>query len=282
MTQVRVTEWGVYSYFTFLAEDIIMFPNMRDKTIELTKILHGTDGTPTIQIVGVLSLPPFQPEAAIYRISSRGEPNPIGRHCTLASPPPMTRPFRESPTESLVLFQVMVQVENPVHLNIQSFTFVTHRKTLLSYANAEHSLVSNNVDKIDWSKWGPHNTRWFEGDEASTRWITMSTGQRYAYLYDAYGGPTCSICLCDFNPYRVRYALAHLRDRGCPHPLSGNTQQIVTWETRIHNTSVFIGDVVTQLPYVRTTTEAKYDYDGILLDEERIIGLHVRPFLDVP
>jgi hypothetical protein len=39
---------------------------------------------------------------------------------------------------------------------------------------------------------------------------------------------------------------------------------------------VFAGEVEGRLPYVAYVSERDYEYDGVLLDEERILGITVR------
>jgi hypothetical protein len=40
--------------------------------------------------------------------------------------------------------------------------------------------------------------------------------------------------------------------------------------------TVFREDVRSALPYIETVTQNKYGYEGILIDEERILGLEMR------
>ena len=39
---------------------------------------------------------------------------------------------------------------------------------------------------------------------------------------------------------------------------------------------MFREDVWLALPYIETVTQNKYGYEGVLIDEERILGLEVR------
>jgi hypothetical protein len=47
-------------------------------------------------------------------------------------------------------------------------------------------------------------------------------------------------------------------------------------DTVIAAGSMFKEDVRSSLPYVEVVTETEYEYDGVLIDEERILGLKVR------
>lgn len=43
----------------------------------------------------------------------------------------------------------------------------------------------------------------------------------------------------------------------------------------VQPTGIFAECVGSALPYVGCTSEARYTFDGVLLDEERVIGLKV-------
>ena len=40
--------------------------------------------------------------------------------------------------------------------------------------------------------------------------------------------------------------------------------------------TMFREDVRSALPYIETVTQKKYRYEGVMMDEERILGLEVR------
>ena len=46
--------------------------------------------------------------------------------------------------------------------------------------------------------------------------------------------------------------------------------------------TMFREDVRSALPYIRTVTQKKYRYEGVMMDEERILGLEVHPLLWLP
>ena len=96
------------------------------------------------------------------------------------------------------------------------------------------------------------------------------------------------IIVHDFNPYAVHAALACEASQGRTQECekswvlpNGNRQTIKVEEDVILAGSVFREDVRSALPYIETVTQTRYGYEGVLIDEERILGLVVRslPFL---
>jgi hypothetical protein len=135
---------------------------------------------------------------------------------------------------------------------------------------------------VPWAEWGVAATRWFEGDPASMRWITTTAGQRAVTMEDV-GSPT-PIIVRDFNPYMVRSARGGVSANGRPQGYNwsaqlpnGNRMAVKVEESVLNAGSVFKEDVRSSLPYVEIVTRAEYRYEGVLIDEERILGLKVCP-----
>ena len=114
------------------------------------------------------------------------------------------------------------------------------------------------------------------------RWPVVTAGQRAVTMED---GASAPIIARDFNPYAVRSARARAA-------ASGHLQQWCDWSEDLPNGnqmtlkvddnviaagSVFQDDVRSSLPYVEVVTLAEYRYDGVMIDEERILGMKVCP-----
>jgi hypothetical protein len=93
------------------------------------------------------------------------------------------------------------------------------------------------------------------------------------------------IIVRDFNSYAVRSACAraaaggHLQQR-CDWSEdlpNGNLMTVKVDDSVLPAGSVFKDDVRSSLPYVEVVTRAEYCYEGVLIDEERILGLKVCP-----
>jgi hypothetical protein len=293
--QLRSSEWGAYAYFSFLTEDTLVIPNLIQNTLEIVKIVIKNDDIPCLEPLCVLNLPPLTRRASIVRLGCRAEPNPTGAG-PLAIPPPSRRPFRDKAEDAIILFSVLIE-EMQMHPGqfhfpeTRPFTFILHRHALLAHIPAAHRACASFCStpepspatvQVPWEAWGPAATRWFEGDPASMRWITTTAGQRAVTMED--GAPT-PIIVRDFNPYAVRSTRARASASG------GDSQQPSDWTKDLPNGnrmtlkvedsvldagSVFKGDVRSSLPYVETVTRAEYRYEGVLIDEERILGLKVK------
>jgi hypothetical protein len=89
------------------------------------------------------------------------------------------------------------------------------------------------------------------------------------------------IIVRDFNPYAVREAaqgrLQEYTDRDAREKSrilpNGNRQTVKMEEDVIPAGSMFKEDVRSALPYIETVTQTRYGYEGVLIDEERILGL---------
>jgi hypothetical protein len=290
--QLRSSEWGAYAYFSFLSQDTLVIPNLIQNTLEVAKIVIDSDDTPRLVPLCVLHLPSLTRRASIVRLGCRAEPNPIGSN-SLAVPAPPTRPFRDKAEDAIVLFNVLIE---DVHLHAgqfhfpetRPFTFIVHRSALLERIPAAHRACAPfcaapwpapTAVQVPWAEWGVGATRWFEGDPASMRWITTTAGQRAVTMEDSAPTP---IIVRDFNPYAVRSARMRAGASGLVPQCNWDEQlpnrnrlTLKVEDTVLLAGSVFKEDVRSSLPYVEIVTQEQYSYEGVLIDEERILGLKV-------
>jgi hypothetical protein len=114
-----------------------------------------------------------------------------------------------------------------------------------------------------------------------------TAGQRAVTMEDRTPTP---IIVRDFNPYAVRevaqgrlqeYADRDAREKSRILP-NGNRQTVKMEEDVIPAGSMFKEDVRSALPYIETVTQTRYGYEGVLIDEERILGLEVRSLSSCP
>ena len=271
-----------------------MIPNLIENTLEIAKIVIKNEDIPCLVPLCVLNLPPLTRRASIVRLGCRAEPNPTGLG-PLALPAPSKRPFRDKAEDAIILFSVLVEDMqlHPAQFHFpetRPFTFIVHRRALFAHipdAHRDSAPFCSTPEpapatvQVPWEAWGPAATRWFEGDPASMRWITTTAGQRAVTMED--GAPT-PIIVRDFNPYAVRSACAwalasgHSQDRDWSKELPNGNQMLLKVEDSVLEAgSVFKDDVRSSLPYVEVVTRAEYQYEGVLIDEERILGLKVRP-----
>jgi hypothetical protein len=104
--------------------------------------------------------------------------------------------------------------------------------------------------KVPWKTWGPTNSRILERD--SITWGGLSAERHAAAVLMS------RIMIRDYNPYRVRHALALLGVAGREVTLACGSVVKVVKEASIHPGGFFHDDIETSLPYVETVTS----YDG--------------------
>ncbi|KAH9980744.1 hypothetical protein BJV74DRAFT_85796 [Russula compacta] len=305
----QTSSWGASPCFSFLSQDTLVVPNLIQNTLELFKIVVDSDNddAPRLIPLCVLNLPPLNERASIVRLGCRAEPNPIGSSGALAIPAPSSRPFRDKAEDAIMLFSMLIEDVPPEgdHLHYpetNSFTFIMHRRALAAQIPAEHracapyccSVVpAEEPVQVPWEAWGVAATRWFEGGDAWTRWITTTAGQRAVMME---GDPPTPITVRDFNPYAVHAARARSaaaaatagsasgqssreqpqaqQGRNWSEPLpNGNRMTLKVEESVLPAGNKFQEDVRSALPYVEVVTRDEYSYEGVLIDEERILGL---------
>ncbi|KAI0285743.1 hypothetical protein BC826DRAFT_1050602 [Russula brevipes] len=284
---LRPSERGAYAYFSFLSEDTLVLPNLIQNTLEIVKIAIESDDTPRLVLLCKLNLPPLTWHASIVLFGCRAEPNPTGSRGPLAIPAPSSRPFRDKAEDAIIQFNVLIEDVRLHSPDRRLFTFIVHRRALLGHIPAayrECALFCSIPEpapapaNVPWAEWGVTETRWFEGDPASMRWVTMTAGQRAVTMQDV--GATTPIIVRDFNPYMVRSARGRVSANGRPQGYNwsaqlpnGNRMAVKVEESVLSAGSVFKEDVRSSLPYVEIVTRAEYRYEGVLIDEERILGL---------
>jgi hypothetical protein len=284
-------ERGAYAHFSFLSQDTLVFPNSIRNTLEVIKIVIESHDTLRLMFLCVLYLPPLSQRNSIFHLSCHTEPNPVGSG-PLAIPAQYNRPFRDKAEAAIIQFHMLIGVtrthvgDSPV---TRQFTFIMHRRALLAHISAAHRACApfcsmpestHPVVQVPWSAWGPGSTRWFEWGNQSVPWMTTTAGQRTVTLEDRMPG---SILLRDFNPYAVRAARSLAGASGqsqqgnwAKQLPNGNQMTLIVEDSVLTAGSIFEEDVRSSLPYVEIGTQRKYQYDGVLIDDERILGVKVR------
>ena len=283
---------SIYACFSFLTEDTLVIPNLLQNNLEIMRIVvdESDDDVPHLVPLCTLGLPPLASNASIIHLRCRAEPNPTGSG-PLIVPAHSSRPFRDTAADAIVLFNLLTEDLTDQFFYRTPFTFIVHRRALIAHIPpAQRScapfraVAGAELTTVPWSAWGIPVTRWLRSDPSSG-WITTTAGQRAVMMED---GTSTPIIVRDFNPYAVRAALAQGRmQQECDHDVreksrvlpNGNKQTVKVEEVVIPAGSIFREDVRSALPYIETVTQTRYGYDGVLMDEERILGLEVRSLL---
>jgi len=287
--RLRSSKWGNCAY-TFLTVDTLVITNPLQSTLEIVRIVvDGRDDDVTRLVpLCTLCLPLLAEHASIVRLGCHAEPNPTGSS-PLLIPPPSSRPFRDKAADAIVLFNLLIEDADPHarHFFSENFTFIVHRRALIEQIpSAQRAcppfrfVPGAAPTLVPWSAWGAPATRWFES--ASIGWIATTAGQRAIMME---GHKLTPIIVRDFNPHAVRAALAREAAQGRPREgdraaqqqlSNGNMQVLKVAEDVIQAGTVFAEEVRSALPYIETVTQNRYGYDGVLIDEERILGLETR------
>jgi len=261
-------------------------PNSYEHTLEVLKIVIDSDDAPRLVLLCVLHLPPLAENASLGHYDCRAEPNPTGSG-PIAISPSSDRPFRDKAEDAIVVFDMSYN-------NYSSgarrdwLKFIVHRRALLAHIPTAHRTCTPfcsppapvpAVLHVPWSEWGPPATRLFTGNFATSYWITTTAGQRAVTLEDRMPSP---IIIRDFNPYALRAARALAAENG--HSEQGNwSQQLPNGNRMTLNVEdsvltagfIFKEDVRSSLPYVEVVTQDEYHYGGVMMDDQKILGLKV-------
>ena len=267
-----------------------MIPNLIENALEVAKIVIDSDDTPHLVPLCVHHLPPLSRNASVYHLFCRAEPNVTGSG-PIAIPPPSNRPFRDKAEDAIIIFHMCYEHSPELWSQTQSsswFTLVVQRRALFAHIPAVHRACmpfcsapepTPPLVHVPWSAWGPSAKRWFLSNATSTSWITTTAGQRMVTLEDRIPSP---IIVRDFNPYVVRATRALATASG--QSPGGNWRKLPNENRTILKVegsvlparTIFKEDVLSFLPYVEIVTQREYHYEGVMIDEERILGLKVR------
>ncbi|KAI0318530.1 hypothetical protein OF83DRAFT_940539 [Amylostereum chailletii] len=280
---LRMSPPDVYTGFVFLSDNLLVLPNAARNHLEICVLARPNPNLPPVlRPIHYLYLPPLAPGVHIAYADMAAKPSPSASRGPSPLAAPYT-PFTSDPSAAVIMIDFHLHRSDPDGLVSRSPCCVVHRHVLLSYAlsSLQRSLhpQSNALDvpSTPWDDWGPHTTRWLDFPPEDARWATCA-GQRLVSIAGAREAP---LCVLDFNPYNVRRALAplpHLRPDLPPDPVvlpNGNALRVIVRPSVVRAAEWYASDIVSALPYVETTTARTYVYDGISMDEERILGMRL-------
>ncbi|KAF8880304.1 hypothetical protein BD779DRAFT_1094532 [Infundibulicybe gibba] len=213
----------------------------------------------------IIALPHF--ERQINGISCRGEPNPVGLTSTLNS----GRPFHPSSLSAIIIFHVYVQ-PSMVQPGC-SVTLMIHRQSMVDILNTHlsQSPLGEVLQPLPWVAWGPPVSRWFHTSGIPTRWVTSTAGQRCVSIPRITALRRSSpITIYDFNPANVAMAKNYLKHNPDRYLFCDKGEEIFD---DIYG--LFSIPVYSRLPYCGVESEGEYEYHGVLMDEERLLGIKV-------
>jgi len=283
--KLKSPEKKTYQHFSHLTQDILVIPNLIQNTFELVKIVIDNDDKPHFMLLCVLHLPPLIQDTSLSHVSCRAEPKPTGSG-RLFIPPRRDRPFHDKAEDAIVIFHTAYS--HSCRILMDWLTLIVHRRGLLTHIPAAHRACAPfcptpeptpALVEVPWSVWGPPATRLFAWNPTPMCYIETTAGQRAVILEDYMPTP---IIVRDFNPYAVRAARAlapvgqsQQVDWGKRLP-NGNRMSLKVEDSVLSAGSIFKEDVCSSLPYIEVVTQGEYQYDGVMMDDERILGFRVR------
>ncbi|KAH9027579.1 hypothetical protein EDB84DRAFT_1563384 [Lactarius hengduanensis] len=242
---------------TFLSEDTLVLVQKQGNALELCRIIPGD--TPVLVTHSVLVLPALQRGISCIMVECQGDQ-------VVPSGDLLTRSrrlhFVSDPNATVLCFTLgFRQVVGGLDY-LRSVSFWVRRCSLYEYAirggNQEHP----------WEAWGPSVTRWTDWEHGLAP--CRPGGSRSALfpmlIEVGAGNP---IVIRDFHPERVRRALARNQS---PSSSKGRLK-VVTESSKIEKGDEFLNDIVSSLPYCEATSEKRYGYHEVLIDDERIVGI---------
>lgn len=301
-----------YDGFVFLTSDLVLLPNSFAETFEVLQLPDLTkpgDISPnSFKRIARLGLPRMNLNFGIFNITCRADPNPFGaphpkREDVREWQRSHSRPFSADPSRALVLAHILIREsdlrQGPQphwRLRWHRLNLVFHRYAIVDaiHAQAQEPRVMDDEGEegrdidIPWNKWAPGNVRFWVGDEEHSVWITTTAGQRFAGL-DMDG----QLVVKNFNPYAVKRMRALDTDEMQEDQALGESTNVELFDT-YERTSADHGCLETvfsiddtgfeELPFVETVSDLSSlgkEFNSVLMDEERIIGLIVSRHAEV-
>ncbi|KAJ7110602.1 hypothetical protein C8R44DRAFT_883735 [Mycena epipterygia] len=235
----------------FLAEDTILVPNGKDKSLD------------------------------VYHIPSDGKAKKAHRIVLEADAPRSAAPswnrrrYTSGAEDSLlfVIFETMGNDGEDPDDGVDEFVFVVHRTALLQVLrNRQKKNKSTTPCRV----WGPIITRWLDTVTMGTGLLNMSHGQRFVWLaHDAAQTPA-PIHVLDFTARAVGLRMANQTQ---PNPPTATMRLVEMTDPTIIDHPAFLFPVRSHLPYVETVSTATFDYGAVAVNEENILGIK---FADSP
>ncbi|KAF9524798.1 hypothetical protein CPB83DRAFT_897597 [Crepidotus variabilis] len=268
-------------------------------------------------LVHSLLLPPLLPNRQIIRISCRADPNPTSGGLfpkyTRKERPFAHNPEDAITIFTLAIQQLD---EDGTEGSWKHFVMLVHRRALLEIVEdsiPRYPGTSKHTRVSPYTSWGPNITRWFAENDFSTGFITTTSGQRCVQYvsgsrnrrrgaagesdgFEAMQGgegeldpprEPDTIEILDFNPWHVKlgrhmgglvgvgdWLFGVVGGRNLLTPTSSMDEHP---SNVLPRNNTFKNPVVGRLPYLVSASEEKWDYDAVLLDEERVVGVRNQP-----
>lgn len=282
-----------YDSFTFISSDAFVIPCSRTETINVfifrpTPPNGQEDRGPAIRHLCGLKLPKLVNNVTYVTVRCSSQPVPLksaNKSHSATSFPQAKKMYVPDPEDGVVLFFASIAGNG----KLRDMIILTHRKALLSFIFATQNDLGDPLPNpwesypmVPAEAWGPDIpfsvwrsiSRCMVPKRSPQRWLSCVHGFRFAQILNITSPWAGHIQLMDFNPLFVRNPPLFPEDY---HPAIQKAvhRTIITDATVIPADEIFEEDVVSNLPYYQVTTVDTFPLAGVLLDDERIIGLRV-------
>ncbi|KAF7335661.1 hypothetical protein MVEN_02221100 [Mycena venus] len=258
---MKMDPFPVYNTgLVFLTHDILVLPNSVEESLD---VYHIPEDDKLPRSLLSFHLPELVQSTFILSIQCRGAPNPRGASVRR----PSRAAFLPRPSDAILLFSF--QIGNPT--GATEHMFVVHRGLFAASINlslAEGEDDENPQIDVEWEAWGPRCTHWLDAAELSTQYITTTAGQRLVTIAHEAPETPAPIRMLDFNAASVE---TQLRTRGLA-AVDGPHAVVRAVKASSQHPAFFERPIVSELPYVETTSKRMFDYGAVLINDENIIG----------
>ena len=248
---------NVDASLVFISPETLFVPN--DTHLEIWKIPKEVDQVP--YRLRDLGFPPPYEGLFIRGIKFHSAPNPYIHDMPYAPP----RLFHTSADDGIIVISLQVMPYNSV------FTIFIRRRSLLDIATKfsrtqapASGTPPGDVVSIPWSEWGPPISRWLDTNQRDLTSSVAPTAVRWV-LIDLSFGLLWDIAIYDFNPHNIYHAQEDLPGR-----------YVIVGKGHTFDDEAFTEEFKMGLGCTVYEPPEKYDFDRVLVDEERMLGYKVR------
>ncbi|KAG2144403.1 uncharacterized protein EDB93DRAFT_1207852 [Suillus bovinus] len=195
-------------------------------------------------------------------------------HCTIHTGPFVARclpntPFWTNQEERMyVLSMNYIQVDPNVPSARPKFFLFFKNSTPLRYIRKYHEQRETSSLEVPWEEWGPHESRMLHY-QAPYQWLRYVHG--YRVVFPLLSG---SMQVLDFNVRKTKRHVFPLQ------PDSKASIEVIDYPTTILSDCLFPDPVETNLPYRVCQRDELEGFSGVMIDEQRLIGLKSPSFAD--
>ncbi|KAF9452343.1 hypothetical protein P691DRAFT_722057 [Macrolepiota fuliginosa MF-IS2] len=271
--QVYVYEWktgrlkmrlrapfGSYSFPLFLTAHMFLLPNSTTGELEYWQIPQNLSEATFHQPHFILSLPRLGSDKVFGCIWCRAEPNPTN------GPRDISKPFYADSHSAIVIFNIVIQSPSTPQ-DTTDFTFFVHRSSLVGYLDRFSAFISSDgrPSPVPYDSWGPSACRWFSHNSINGYQMGAISAV-FGELSQGNEEHGANVPDISFNPPEVGV-------EPLPSPRVRPKAIIKSLDPLNDPDCCFEGIVYSSLPYTVHSSQDKYDFFELVLDEEDILGI---------